>query len=277
MLPGENRWLRIEMRDAGGGGQIIRHDFQEIFAGKRLSGFRVEAAPSTTAALVHWNAAAEQAVHHRVHALFDRDPPRGIAAALQKLRRAPDDAEDYCGFIGGFVMKTKHFEFIEAEVDLSPIDPGMFLRRLGSAVRRKDAAAAALAHADLLHALDALLTMAQKARGDTADILLNLQWQRALYARAPLRQVVVETVRQRSTEFIRAFQARRAGANDFPVLIHQLVPDLERTAEELGAPGRRLEPLVRRLRRPARGRAADPATVQKDHRAYLAELQAILG
>ncbi|HUE20659.1 MAG TPA: hypothetical protein VMQ86_03195 [Bryobacteraceae bacterium] len=32
--------------------------------------------------------------------------------------------------------------------------------------------------------LDALLTMAQKARGDTADILLNLNWQRTLCARA---------------------------------------------------------------------------------------------
>jgi hypothetical protein len=274
MQPGVNRWLRIEVGDSGG---AVRHDFQEVFAGKRLSGFRVQAQPSTTAALVRWNAAAEHALHDRVQALFARDPPRGIAAAVDKLLRAPDDGEEYCAFLEGFVMKTKHFEIIAAEIELGPVDPNAVLRRLAATVRRKDAAAASVAHADMLHTLDALLTMVQKARGDAGDILLNLQWQRALYARAPVGPALVDTVRQRSTEFIRAFQARRATAKDFPDFIHGLAPDLERTVEALGARGRSLQPLVRRLRRPARGKAADPATVQKNHRAYLTELQAMLG
>jgi hypothetical protein len=274
MLPGENRWLAINIAGGGKSSALTVHDFAEVFGGKTLSGFRVVAQPTTTAALVRANIAGEHALLARSRALFGTEPPNTITRILERLgiHRDEPDPVGYREFVAEFVLKGNHLELLEAEVDLMPIDVEEHQRRLSGAIRRQDTGALAAAHARLLHELDALLTMAQKARGDVGDILLNVNWQRALYSRAPVSLNLIDAIRQESTKFIQAFQERKAVASDFALFIHRLVPDLERTILELGAAGVRLEPLVRRLAE----KVGDPSTVQKDHRAFLIALQSLL-
>jgi hypothetical protein len=274
MLPGENRWLTIHMETHGASSAPIYHDFREVHGGNPLGGFRIVAQPATTASLVRSNIEAEHALVARTHALFGDEPPARIGEILKQLaaHRGEDDLDGYIDYVTEFVLKSKYVELLETKVDVVPVDVETHHRRIQGAARRRDMPAVAEAHAILLHHLDALLTMAQKARGDIADILLNLQWQRALYARAPLPLSVVNEIRRKSMEFFRDFQERKVAAERFPPFIHRLLPDFEKTAHELGPPGRRLEPFVRRLAK----KVADPNTVQKDHRAFLIELQSLL-
>jgi hypothetical protein len=273
MSTGENRWLEIRTVTSGASSLPSFHDFREVLGGRPLSGIRVVAQPTTTAALVRANIETERAVLSRILALFGHEPPRDISRLLERLGLwTHEDHEGYIELVKEHVLKSKHFELLEVEVDLLPVDIEKHHRGLWGAARRSDVPALAFAHANLLHQLDALLTMAQKARGDSADILLNLQWQRAIYARSRLSLPVVDEVRAKSMDFIERFQWRKVAAQNFPSFIHGLLPEFEKTVSELGASGQMLQPYVQRLAK-SKG---DPNSVQKEHRAFLIELQSLV-
>jgi hypothetical protein len=60
-------------------------------------------------------------------------------------------------------------------------------------------------------AADAFASMLDKAKGDTADILQNVYWQKALFARVGLPRDMVTQVTERSANFIHAFERNKAG------------------------------------------------------------------
>jgi len=141
------------------------------------------------------------------------------------------------------------------------------LTRLQTALAANNVLSVDVAHAALLEKLDAFVSMVDKAKGDTADVLQNVSWQKSLFARVELPYDVVQQITDSSASFIRAFERHKASAADFPKLVERLLPAYEAAAEKLSAPG--LKTLAAEMKNTLRS----PQQLQKAHRDYLLVLE----
>ena len=74
------------------------------------------------------------------------------------------------------------------------------------------------AHITLLNKLDAFMTMAQKSRGEPADVLHNVEWQRLLIERRPRLRKLPQAggLLKRSRRFVAEFEAGQVTPDGFP-------------------------------------------------------------
>jgi hypothetical protein len=267
MLPGENRWLGIAIPVSSPTSAPTYHDFYEVVAGRTLSGFRVTAQVTAQAAFIAANVVAERALLARHAALFSEPLPAVDLATLEQLTTAPDPAL-YTSYLRETALAPARLAVLAKTVHLTSAAAGVHQTRVTAALTQNDVIGLAAAHAGLLYELDALTTMAQKAAGDANDILVDLSWLRAIYARARLPQALIDDVRSRAQDFILAFAARTAGPADVPALVHGLGPDLAQTASALGG---QLPALVAAV-----GTASEPDAAQRALHAYLTALDALI-
>lgn len=124
------------------------------------------------------------------------------------------------------------------------------------------------AHRTVLQRLDAQLTSLQLERGDPADFLQNLRWQRALYRGKPaLRKIDGAAQLVAATQdVIHAIGERRAPLRDAAKAIQSQFEAFAATAKAL--PQLRLQPALERMAAAER----DLAAMQKAHREFLLAL-----
>ena len=129
------------------------------------------------------------------------------------------------------------------------------------------------AHSTLLHKLDAFVTMVQKSKGDPADILQNVIWQKELYSKLPQLSELefsVELVRK-SEEFIHGYELRRINNIDYTKLISELLEIFRKTSKVLDTLNLQLEKDVEGMSI----NLSSQVVLQKGHRGYLLKLQSL--
>jgi len=111
-----------------------------------------------------------------------------------------------------------------------------------------------------------------RAEGDTADIMKTVAWQSDLFkglehiGHLDRAQEVIES----SDKFVIAYRANEASAEEYPVLIAQLLDALRETAEVLSIDAHdEIKAMESNL-------GVSLAALQKAHRGYLARLQGLL-
>jgi hypothetical protein len=102
-------------------------------------------------------------------------------------------------------------------------------------VQSGDPYAITAAQSNLLHTLDAYMTLRQLAQGNTADILQNVTWQLDLYSRiAQLRSLpATPGLIQRSNNFIAQYRAGNVGNGEYAAFITASLNSFQETATAL--------------------------------------------
>jgi hypothetical protein len=126
------------------------------------------------------------------------------------------------------------------------------------------------AHITLLNKLDAFMTMAQKARGEPADVLHNVEWQRLLVEGRPRLRKLPQAgaLLKRSRRFVAAFEAGQVTPDGFPAFLRETFPAMT----EMARTARGLDEALDRIR----AGMQSPAAAQKAHREFLIALEAAL-
>jgi hypothetical protein len=277
MQPGENRWLGFSYNaPQGREGEILPVNFSEMVGGAAVNGFTIAARPSSMSRVIRNNLESHRAVFTRMAAGFDAPGAREEADAAQKLNtEKPLTEVEYLGHLRSHLNVVEraltHVRGGEQQGDV--FGTAEALNALTSALKSGNAERAAVAHLTLLNRLDSYLTMQQLMKGNPADILQNVRWQKDLFTKVPAlaRLRCSSPLLNVSEKFISAFGERRASIKDYPALIDSSASCL-REGEKLLFAGQQEAPKdVLELKR----NSGDLAALQRTHWELLLKLQSL--
>lgn len=139
------------------------------------------------------------------------------------------------------------------------------------ATAARDLGGLSTAHATVLNAFDAFLTMLQKAGGDRADILQMVRWHAELCDRPALSGLAATSaIRTRLDAFVDSVTDRTMTIGDYGAMLGAITPALNTTGSALGAAGS-LDPLIAAI-----GAAPTARAKQHAHRAFLLTLDGLV-
>jgi hypothetical protein len=287
MQPGENRWIGLTLEiPSFGDNELISVIFQELINKMAVDGFGIGAQRSTLSTVIRDNLEFHTSVFKRISTTFniDRTEEESLAARDLFFQERISN-QTYLEFLR---LHVKIMGIILTELILShgagdPFGIQISLKNLENAVQRMsdsdpenveqsgDVSGCVPAHCTLLHKMDAFVTMLQKLKGDPADILQNVMWQKELYSKiAHLKRLEFSTqVVKRSEEFIHDFEIRKVSNTDYPKLISDLLEIFCKTSKALAALNLQLEKDVTDINNNLNSEAA----LQRAHRGYLLKLQ----
>ncbi len=277
MQPGENRWIELAFDTPGGSkGELLPVTFREMVGNAAVNGFAIAAQPLPLGEVIQENLEFHGEVLIRMAAAFKikgAEEEGRMAFKLSREMRIPD--EKYVEFVRSRAESIPHYlsELLASERSEDPFDIKETIELLIEVAGAEKLDCILSIHSTLLHKLDAFLTMLQKLKGDTADILQNVRWQKELYQKTPqLKEIgVSEPVAERCEEFITGYAAGRISNDDYPKFIRSLFDSFQMTAKGLDNWELRLEQDIEEMARSL----GSPTALQEAHRAYLLKLQSL--
>ena len=289
MQPGENRWIGLTLRVPSiDDNELVPILFYEIVNRMAVNGFGIAPQPSSLGTAIRDNLEFHASIFNRISVTFDihRTKEESLAP-LELLFQEKISNKTYLDFLRLHVklMDDMLFELIMSEGLGNPFSLQVAVKNLENAVSANatgelyykrqsgDVDACVPAHSTLLHKLDAFVTMVQKSKGDPADILQNVIWQKELYSKLPQLSELefsVELVRK-SEEFIHGYELRRINNIDYTKLISELLEIFRKTSKVLDTLNLQLEKDVEGMSINLSSQVA----LQKGHRGYLLKLQSL--
>jgi hypothetical protein len=271
MLPGENRFARLCLTIPAATGALADVTFSELVEGQIVNGFTFALRNDADDAIRDCLQLQVSACV-RLQALFGIETLAKLERQTRQLsRRQKIERQAYLKLVrasGELIIDA-----VRATLHASRIQDPFGIEELSgayaTAAKARALAAVVPSHGNLLRALDAHLTLEQKAQGDAADVLQNVEWQRDVYVE--LRGLVPsEEVIARSDRFISGWDARTVGVADFTPLVRDLLRHYKRTVDAAQPRGVDLQAQYTELRATL---AQDIAALQRAHRAFLVGLE----
>lgn len=277
MQPGENRWVGLTFKaPAGREGEILALNFSELVGEKPVNGFAIAAGLTSFDRAIHDTLELHRSVFTRCAEGFQIEGAKDDASAAQELwKRERLDEQEYIKFIRSrlpFINRAVA-KLIDSQRLGDPFGVKVAIRNLASLGQSDSAERTAVAHTTLLNKLDAFLTMIQLAKGDVADILQNVRWQKELYTKVPrLKELGVSAeLLKQSENFILGYQERKLRADSYPKLISSLMKPFRETAQKLESAQFTLKTELTAMEQSM----DSPAGLQKAHRSFLFKLQSL--
>ena len=273
MEPGENRWLGITLELASLGEQAPMVVFYEMIGRTPINGFAIVSQPAPVPDVIRSNLVQHEIGMARIAAGFGIHHAEEEAKAAKRLLDEKVIRSDtYLEFMKSGLPEwhTLYSTLLDSQTAPDAFGGTEALDDIDKAVASTQVDMVCSAHGRFLHKLDSLMTMVQLTRGDPADILLNVRWQKDMYReREQLRYLrCAPTLLERSARFIDYYPQRKVRNDDFPVLIRDLLDCYRATAEALEDSKPQLKTLVAGLAQEKQ----DLRALQHAHRAYLVEL-----
>jgi hypothetical protein len=275
VLPGENRCVCTAFSaPAGKQGEYFPINFTEYQGNLPLNGFtigpRLAAMPDVARASIELHRSA----FTRLAAIYKMEVAKEEAGEAEKLLREIEIGEStYMDFLKAHLkpVETAVNDLIKIQHDGDPFGDQAAFTQLAAAVASGKAEDASVAHASLMNKLDSNITMLQLEKGDPADVLQMVRWQKKLYSTAPALKTLhsADFVVKESQEFIDDFGKRKRHADSYSELIRELLKSFHETAEALEKIGVKVEPEVDQIENHLNSVDA----LEKAHREYLARLQ----
>jgi hypothetical protein len=271
MEPGERRWVSVAVEAKTGTGRTpLPILFEEVVGNAVVNGFAIAPVPSPLGTAIRSNLELHQFRFLRLAAAFDVKEARRLSAATRKLlaqKRITGAA--YLGFLKEHVDGMR--EAVGELLSKGDGDPFGLKGALGRLEKVGSAEEAAPAHLCFLGGLDAFQTMLQLEAGDPACVLHNVEWQRDLFTQVDTLAKLEDApaLVKACDRFIRDWEARKAGPDQFVGFAKRAAPILRRVASAMPrAPlARSLDTLEKSL--------GSPAEAQRAHREVLLRLSKV--
>jgi hypothetical protein len=263
MAPGENRWLELSFtpRQRTRGNLLV--EIYEIVNGRPVNGYAFTPESMPIEQAIRATLRQHAAVFTRLGTAFETDgAKRQAELALKMLSAEQVNPGSYLKFVheDARAMASTVSAFLTKAGMHDLFDIAAAIKMLTGA---SNASMAQSIHLTLLNKLDAAQTMRQKADGDAADIPQNVRWQRDMFGRlqTPHAREAIEA----SSKFLSEYEHRKAGVEEFGVLLTSLEAALKEAAEHDSSSqvAHLLDEISRR---------ASPAALQKAHRELLLAL-----
>lgn len=264
MQPGEDRWVAVDFRVGRRTEEPLPIFFQEMEGNSVRSGFAVAPHALAPTDLIRRALSKHRSVFLRMGAAF------GVTGGTKEAKRAAGlNAKPR-------VTEQAYAAFVARGMD--PIAAAVKELLAAAGIRDRFGVSEALgklptglaAHITLLNKLDAFMTMAQKARGEPADVLHNVEWQRLLVEGRPRLRKLPQagSLLKRSRRFVAAFEAGQVTPDGFTAFLRETFPAMT----EMARTARGLDEALERIR----AGVQSPAAAQKAHREFLIALEAAL-
>lgn len=240
MQPGENRWvsLTINYNSSMEEGISLPVSFHEVYKNQIINGFTISPVVSSPKIMMHENLLFQSGLLERVHLLFNNPEAGDLAKKTSEAAK------------GGPILQKSYRDLLLSEANFTTaLVKGLISRNNGvdpfgisDAIEKWERILKGnkwnnlpTSHSDLLHKLDAFLTMLQKKEGDQADILQNVRWGKYLFTeKASLKNLppAAELINQ-SEKFIKGYQSTITGNDKYQEFIKLMLPLFEKTAFSL--------------------------------------------
>ena len=307
LLPGENRWIGITIPVPSAGSDSLTIPVSELNGATVVNGFAIAAQPAALNDTIASVLQFEKSVLMRIAAAFKIKSASTLATADasakqktettflfdEKIKVSTKDLniemdlkisktgegtqeEKNTAYGSSLLSRVTGIEKVVKElISMGGTgDPFSILSTLATmaGTTASDELTLVTLHATLLHRLDAFMTMQQKARGDLADIVQNVTWQRDLFKTRPSLTAitVAPDIRNRSGAYLNKVANRTAQPGDYRQLISDLGPDFQQVLNTLLSKGIDLRSYVQDM-----NAAATLRSLQKAHRQFLLQLQEI--
>ena len=274
MTPGENRsfCLCFDLPDVPEG-DLAGITLVEVVENRNVNGFTFQVRAARADAI--WDALGLQvAASVRLEALLGIGALTDLEHESRKLRRKkPADENAYLALVRGAAQPIDgciHDVLGSAELP-DRFGLATLADSLVTAAPAASIADVVLAHGNLLRALDAYLTLLEKSRGDAADVLQNVVWQRDLFGSAPGLSRAADIV-ARSERFVSGWDARTVGPEGLAQVVQDLLGAYDDTVADAAGLGVDVAPALDALKAALDG---DVAGLQREHRAFLLGLEAL--
>jgi hypothetical protein len=253
--PGENRWIAITVQTAGLPEDTSAYlAADEVVGNVALNGFGVGIKTVPLASAIHDSLELYRGVAERLATGFNGKASAEDLDVMFDL--APDD---YVKFIHERLVPHVKNDLTTIRA-LGRSDPLALSTSLAAVATEGSAPQLVAKVATLLNGVDARLTMLQLEKGDPADIIQMVRWQKQLFQRHPKLSRIgcASKVVAASNEFLHGRETGKLTNSAYPKLLEEVRGCLR---EALGAQG-------------AQGSltSSDLATLEKEHRAYLLAL-----
>jgi hypothetical protein len=273
MQPGEKRWVGLRFPAVNGKrGQVLTVSFDEVVDGVVLNGFAVGARLGTTGQVVREKLERHQGGFARLAASGVESAEKLAELAGKLVRRKEIPGAAYLSFLRAQQEAISvSLESLRSLAGTDPFGTARAFESLVAAIATGSVEAVAVCHDCVLSRVDATLTMLQLSRGDVADILHTVRWQRDLLRRSDRLAGLEQAgeVLRLCDVFIDGYGIRETGNRDYPELARALLGPLTALGEELQ--DRSLLDLVTAIE----ASLDDLRALQLAHRQYLLRLQVL--
>lgn len=277
MQPVEDRWIGLVFPAQEGERRLLPPPvtFKELAKDEVVNGFTIAAGLSDLRTVIRTNLNLHALRFRRLAAAFEIEGAEDeYETAFEQLMREREMfGEEYVEFLRqrSDAMYEVASRLIRLHEAGDPFEVETAAQSLVDVVwRNDDPDLATASHIRLLNKLDACSTMLQKARGDAADILQTVKWQRELFTTSPGLKKLPPSRRivEESGAFITAYQKGEIGDDAYPGLMRNLIDILHRASAPKGAKLRPAEDTADMERS-----LGSPTRLQRAHREYLLRLQ----
>jgi hypothetical protein len=272
MRPGENRWLEVTLPAAPlESGAVSAATFEELRKGMVINGFGIGIRGGSDADLIRQAITKDASVSARAAALYGSAAAKAEEAAARKILARQSDERSAIKFLLG---RPRSFARIVADLQKVSADASFEAPERVAAVERAarsgDAATTALATTSLMNALDSWVTAIELEKGNPADILQTVNWQRELLLSDRLATGgCAQTLARDSEKFADAVDRGKVSIRDYPDLVTQRIDCLATAARAAGADIAAEITAIRNTK--------DLASVQKAHRNALLKISEAMG
>jgi hypothetical protein len=238
MRPGENRWLEVTLPAAPiKTGDIAAATFDELRNSRVINGFGIGIRGGSNAEVIRQALTKDASVTGRIAALYGSTASKAEEKAARKMLEREVDDRAALAFLRGHLAS---FARIVRDLEKRGADTAFGAQgRVGiveRAVAAGDAMAAALATTTLMNALDSSITSLELGKGNPADILQTVNWQRELVLSDRLgNDGCAQRLARDSEKFADAFDRGNITVREYPNFLSQQTDCLVATAKLLGA------------------------------------------
>jgi hypothetical protein len=280
MQPSEDRWLDLGFTLAHGAEGKLLPVTVQLMAGEAPVGeFTWGIRPSSMNEVVPENLGLHRDVFARLATVAGIAEAKSESAAAARLLEAKKGLSDaaYAAFLKEHArpMGSVIAKFVHGDPAHDPFGLMAAQERLQKSIGENDPRFAATAHLALLERLEAAQTMHVLARGNPADIIGMVRWQKDLYSTVPgLAKLpgASELVAQ-SQAYIAGYTGKPQDAKDYAALLAKSQKLFQETAAAVKQDGVDAGPALAALERQRKG--GNTAALEKAHRDYLLVLEGL--
>jgi hypothetical protein len=276
MKPGENRWIELSLPDNEIPRQIlIPVRFNRMVDNEIVDGFTLAVKRDDFKTCLRETISFHASVFFRLYHIMGIDYALAMSKKARELVDYSRDIErEYAPYCRQYINEMR--KIMTVVMDSQPDDPfdlGVAFNNFYRQINTGNPDSIQPVHSILLHKLDACLTMMDKKGGDTADILLNVYWQRALYQKLRSLQNYDSTLKiiENSSLFIADYSENKVTTKDYPKFINTLMDSFQDTANILRRQKIDLSEEIYSMK----ASLDSPKALQKAHRDFLLKLAAI--
>lgn len=252
--PGENRWVAINAPAVGlPAGAIAFVGVDELAGDKAASGFAVGVRSALLPQAMKDSLFAQRVELRRLESAFAKENRK---LDDQYFKAAASSPSNFVGFVLRRLLARLKTGMGKVGVPIAG-DPFNLKASLAAVEKERTAPAIIIPLASLLNSLDAQLSQLELEKGDPADIMQMVHWQKQLFRQRPkLAELKCSPkVVEASTEFLRGRESGHLTNQAYPKLLDEVRECLREAAGTLGNLA-----------------GSDLAALEKEHRAYLLAL-----